>query len=92
MPRKNSFGLSRFKSILEDQLEFPAYVKCEHEKNLLTAMLERIPELRLGSGREHAVAIKKHAYFEGFDFDGVVGGTNLLVSHGFMAVNILCLN
>ena len=42
---------------------------------ILTNLLEKVPELRLGSNTVlHANEIKQHDYFTGFDFDACAGG------------------
>ena len=63
-----------FRAILEAPVTFPPYVKDQTGINILTNLLERIPEVRLGSSSAHANEIKAHAYFKGFDFDAVAGG------------------
>jgi len=43
--------------------------------SLITGLLERTPELRLGASTRGAKEIKDHAYFNDFDWDGIVGHT-----------------
>ncbi len=65
-----------FRAILEQPVKFPNYVKDPDSINILTNLLERIPEVRLGSSSAHAKEIARHAYFTAtkFDFDAVAGG------------------
>lgn len=63
-----------FRAILEAPVRFPGYVKDQDAINMLTNLLERIPELRLGSSSYHAKEIQAHAYYKEFDFDAVAGG------------------
>lgn len=63
-----------FRQILEAPLKFPSYVKETAAVHVLTNLLEKIPELRLGAAADKANEIKRHAYFEEIDFDPVAGG------------------
>ena len=63
-----------FRQILEAPLKFPAYVKDQGAIDILSNLLDKIPELRLGAGAEKENEIKHHSYFKGFDFDPVAGG------------------
>jgi cGMP-dependent protein kinase len=64
-----------FSSICEDPLTFPDYVRVEAVKELISGMLERKTERRLGSGRG-AKEIKEHQYYRSnsFKWDALAGG------------------
>mmetsp|Transcript_49647 Transcript_49647/g.118207 ORF Transcript_49647/g.118207 Transcript_49647/m.118207 type:complete len:963 (-) Transcript_49647:64-2952(-) len=65
--------LDLFREILEAPLQFPNYVRDEAAISVITGLLERIPELRLGASMRGAKEIKDHRYFNGFDWDALVG-------------------
>ncbi|CAE7572363.1 Pkg21D [Symbiodinium sp. CCMP2592] len=60
-----------FAAISEAPLTFPSYV-AEDAMQVLSGLLERRPERRLGSSG--AKEIKKHLWFKGFDWDALAGG------------------
>ncbi|OLP82460.1 Sulfate adenylyltransferase [Symbiodinium microadriaticum] len=60
-----------FAAISEAPLTFPTYV-AEDAMQVLSGLLERRPERRLGSSG--AKEIKKHLWFKGFDWDALAGG------------------
>ncbi|CAE7259532.1 Pkg21D [Symbiodinium pilosum] len=60
-----------FAAISEAPLLFPNYV-AEDAMQVLSGLLERRPERRLGSSG--AKEIKKHLWFKGFDWDALAGG------------------
>jgi len=64
--------LELFREILEAPLRFPPYVKSADATTLLKALLERQPDLRLGSGSGGAKDLKMQAYFKDFSFDKLV--------------------
>merc|ERR1712194_89462 len=65
-----------FRQILECQVKFPNYVTDPDAILLLTGLLEKIPELRLGTATSQLKEreVKQHGYFKGFDWDAVAGG------------------
>eukprot|EP00392_Amoebophrya_sp_AT5.2_P010943 g11016.t1 len=62
-----------FRQILESAVKFPDYVE-EDAVSVLSALLEKIPDLRLGSAATREGEIKGHLYFAGFDFNACAGG------------------
>jgi len=73
--RDSEDQLDLFREILEAPLQFPKYITDETALSLITGLLERTPELRLGASTRGAKEIKDHAYFNDFDWDGIVGHT-----------------
>eukprot|EP00442_Polarella_glacialis_P001320 CAMPEP_0115136026 /NCGR_PEP_ID=MMETSP0227-20121206/56115_1 /TAXON_ID=89957 /ORGANISM="Polarella glacialis, Strain CCMP 1383" /LENGTH=920 /DNA_ID=CAMNT_0002542955 /DNA_START=58 /DNA_END=2821 /DNA_ORIENTATION=+ len=67
--------LELLRQIMEDPLFFPSYVDDESAISVVSGLLERTPELRLGASSRGAKEIKEHAYFASFDWDGIVGRT-----------------
>lgn len=65
--------LDLFREILEAPLQFPSYVTDETAVSVISGLLERTPELRLGASIRGAKEIKDHSYFAGFSWDGLVG-------------------
>eukprot|EP00932_Pfiesteria_piscicida_P011545 SRR837773.22723.p2 GENE.SRR837773.22723~~SRR837773.22723.p2 ORF type:complete len:194 (-),score=92.30 SRR837773.22723:44-625(-) len=63
-----------FKSILNDELVIPPYVKDPEAVHVLANMLLKDPEQRLGAGGQGAKEIKGHPYFDGFNWDALAGG------------------
>lgn len=65
--------LELFREILEAALQFPSYVTDETSIAMVSGLLERTPELRLGASTRGAKEIKEHAYFAHFNWDGLAG-------------------
>lgn len=63
-----------YDKILNAPLRFPAYMTPE-AKSLLTALLQRKVEDRLGSSIDDSASIKKHPFFQGIDWDSVYNKT-----------------
>lgn len=65
-----------FREILENEVVFPNYITDEDAIAVLSALLCRKPEKRLGGGPREAKEIKEHAYFAGanFGWDALAGG------------------
>lgn len=59
-----------YDKILNSPLRFPAYMSTD-SKSLLTGLLERKVNDRLGSGADDAVLIKAHPFFTGLDWEQV---------------------
>lgn len=59
-----------FKNILYGDLIFPNYVSSE-ARGILTRLLEKDPNKRLGGGPKDAKEIKEHPYFKDVDWDKV---------------------
>jgi len=57
-----------FKRIKYESLKFPSYLSM-NAKSLLDGLFKKNPEERLGGSREDAEAIKRHAWFDGVDWD-----------------------
>ncbi|KAL4429957.1 hypothetical protein ABPG74_000323 [Tetrahymena malaccensis] len=71
--KQNNFHINRedlFNNIQNAPLNLPSYLSQE-AKSLLTALLERNPEMRLGCGRNDANEIKNHPFFKSIDWDQV---------------------
>jgi len=71
--RESEDQLDLFREILEAPLSFPKFIHDESALALVSGLLERTPEMRLGASTRGAKEIKEHQYFAGFDWDGVVG-------------------
>merc|ERR1711977_585721 len=65
--------LELFREILEAPLSFPDYVSDQSAISLVSSLLERTPELRMGSSTLRAKEMKDHNFFVGFDWDAVAG-------------------
>jgi cGMP-dependent protein kinase len=73
--RETEDQLELFRDILEAPLQFPKYITDETALSIISGLLERTPELRLGASTRGATEIKEHHYFLNFDWDGIVGHT-----------------
>jgi cGMP-dependent protein kinase len=71
--RETEDQLDLFREILEAPLSFPKYINDEAALSLVSGLLERTPELRLGASTRGAKEIKEHVYYMSFDWDSVVG-------------------
>lgn len=65
--------LELFRQILEAPLSFPQYVSDESAVALITGLLERGPELRVGSTSRGAKEIQEHRYYHKFDWRALAG-------------------
>jgi len=65
--------LDLFREILEAPLQFPIHVTDETAVSVISGLLERTPELRLGTSTRGAREIKEHHYYAGFSWDALVG-------------------
>jgi len=63
-----------YDKILNAPLRFPAYMSPE-AKSLLSALLQRKVEDRLGSSSDDSASIKKHPFFAGIDWNAVKNKT-----------------
>lgn len=61
------------KEIMEAPLEFPDFIQDESGVSIISGLLERTPELRLGASQKGAKEIKEHPYFDKFDWNALVG-------------------
>jgi len=59
-----------YQRILHERLRLPANIRAIL-KDFLTKMLERIPERRLGGGKNGAEEVKRHPFFDGIDWQMV---------------------
>jgi len=71
--RETEDQLDLFREILEAPLQFPNYVADTTSISMITGLLERTPELRIGASKLGAKEVKSHPYFGGFNWDGLVG-------------------
>ena len=62
-----------FEGIKNGDLNYPGYLT-KDARALLAALLERKPELRLGSGPSDADEIRAHAFFAKVDWDALLEG------------------
>merc|ERR1712050_31809 len=60
--RDNDDQLDLFREILEAPLKFPSYVKDDSGVGVVSGLLERTPELRLGCSTRGAKEIQQHLY------------------------------
>eukprot|EP00746_Dinoflagellata_sp_MGD_P152323 gnl/MRDRNA2_/MRDRNA2_83579_c0_seq2.p1 gnl/MRDRNA2_/MRDRNA2_83579_c0~~gnl/MRDRNA2_/MRDRNA2_83579_c0_seq2.p1 ORF type:complete len:934 (-),score=200.73 gnl/MRDRNA2_/MRDRNA2_83579_c0_seq2:24-2825(-) len=65
--------LEIFRQILQAPLTFPSYVKDEAAIAVMSGLMERIPELRMCATSKGIQELQEHAYFSGFDWDGIAG-------------------
>lgn len=54
-----------YEEIIKETLSFPNYVKDKSGKNLMNQLLNKIPELRLGTS---FAALKANSWFNNFDW------------------------
>lgn len=65
-----------YRKILQEELKFPKdLIKSADAKDLLTKLLDRNPETRLGSSVQDAEEIKNHPFFAKIDWDGLMAKT-----------------
>jgi len=62
-----------FDKIMKAELQFPAFMS-EDAKDLLSKLLQREPNERLGSGERDAMAVKEHPFFRDVDWESLVAG------------------
>ena len=63
-----------FEKIRKAELTFPKYVS-ERAKSVLSQLLTRDPNMRLGSGAADAEEVKQHPFFAGeIDWEGMLKG------------------
>jgi len=65
--------LELFREILEAPLQFPQYVTDETGIAIISGLLDRSPELRMGSSTRGAQEIREHRYYTGFDWNALAG-------------------
>jgi cGMP-dependent protein kinase len=61
------------KEIMEAPLEFPDFINDDAAVAIISGLLERTPELRIGASQKGAKEVKEHPYFEKFDWNALVG-------------------
>jgi len=61
-----------FTSILRDKVVLPPHVKDEETQLMVRGLLVKRPEKRLGGGFDGATDTKKHPFFAGYDWDGLM--------------------
>lgn len=65
--------LQLLKEIMEAPLAFPSYISDKTAISLISQLLERTPELRLGAGSRGAKDLQDHPYFSGFSWNALAG-------------------
>mmetsp|Transcript_87157 Transcript_87157/g.281498 ORF Transcript_87157/g.281498 Transcript_87157/m.281498 type:complete len:862 (-) Transcript_87157:131-2716(-) len=65
--------LELFRAIREAPLRFPSRVTDSTAISVISGLLKRTPEMRLGASKQGATEIKEHPYFLDFDWDGLAG-------------------
>lgn len=60
-----------FDSIVNDEVRYPRFLSPD-SVSLIQKLLQKNPEVRLGSGKEDAAAIKKHTFYQGTDWDALL--------------------
>jgi len=71
--RETDDQLELFREILEAPLEFPRSIKDEFGISLISGLLDRAPELRLGCSSRGSKEIQEHRYYSGFDWMALSG-------------------
>ena len=69
-----------FDKIMKADISFPPFMSNE-AKDILSKLLERDPEERLGSGESDASELKVHPFFRAIDWNELSKG-NIRVLHG----------
>lgn len=65
--------LQLLKEIMEAPLAFPSYITDKTAISVISQLLERTPELRLGASSRGAKDLQEHPYFAGFNWNGLAG-------------------
>ncbi|XP_015244756.1 PREDICTED: serine/threonine-protein kinase N2-like [Cyprinodon variegatus] len=60
-----------FDSIVNEEVRYPRSLS-QKSASLMQKLLQKDPELRLGSGEEDAAEIKRHQFFQGMDWDALL--------------------
>ncbi|CAJ1362555.1 unnamed protein product [Effrenium voratum] len=71
--RDSDDQLQLLKEIMEAPLAFPSYITDKSAISIISQLLERTPELRLGASSRAAKDIQEHAYFSGFSWNALAG-------------------
>eukprot|EP00747_Dinoflagellata_sp_TGD_P125419 gnl/TRDRNA2_/TRDRNA2_174159_c1_seq1.p1 gnl/TRDRNA2_/TRDRNA2_174159_c1~~gnl/TRDRNA2_/TRDRNA2_174159_c1_seq1.p1 ORF type:complete len:502 (+),score=119.07 gnl/TRDRNA2_/TRDRNA2_174159_c1_seq1:1361-2866(+) len=71
--RNSEDQLELFREILEAPLSFPNFITDETGISIISGLLERVPELRLGASTRQAKEIKEHRYYQNYPWDAVAG-------------------
>lgn len=58
-----------YEEIIKQNLTYPNYLKDKKAKKLITQLLDKVPEIRLGESYD---ALKAHAWFENFDWHKLI--------------------
>jgi len=66
--RESEDQLEMFRQILEVPLTFPAYVEDDTAISIISSLLDRSPELRIGSSTRGAKEVQEHRYYSGFEW------------------------
>eukprot|EP00397_Hematodinium_sp_SG-2012_P005788 GEMP01005812.1.p1 GENE.GEMP01005812.1~~GEMP01005812.1.p1 ORF type:complete len:905 (+),score=162.92 GEMP01005812.1:391-3105(+) len=62
-----------FRAILTGKLAFPCHCNEDRSMDFVKRLLCRVPELRLGCSKHGMADVRDHPFFEGFDFDLLLG-------------------
>lgn len=65
--------LELFRQIMEAPLHIPKHIDDKTASSIISGLLQRKAEQRLGAASKGALEIKEHKYYLGFDWDGIVG-------------------
>lgn len=60
-----------YRKILHEEIEFPAFFSA-NARNLISRLLDRNPQTRLGAGPDDVEEIKRQPFFAGMDWDAVL--------------------
>ncbi|XP_041825430.1 serine/threonine-protein kinase N2 isoform X2 [Melanotaenia boesemani] len=60
-----------FDSIVNDEVRYPRFLSPE-SVSLIHKLLQKNPDLRLGSGEEDASDVKRHTFFQGMDWEALL--------------------
>ncbi|KAM4720600.1 LOW QUALITY PROTEIN: serine/threonine-protein kinase N2 [Anableps anableps] len=60
-----------FDSIVNEEVRYPRFLSAQ-SASLMQKLLQKNPELRLGSGEEDAAEIKRHQFYQGMNWDALL--------------------
>lgn len=73
--RESEDQLEMFRQILEVPLTFPSYVEDDTAISIITSLLDRSPELRIGSSTRGAKEVQEHKFYSGFEWKALASHT-----------------
>lgn len=71
--KESNDQLELFRDILESDVVFPEWIDDISAVAVICGLLDRTPELRMGSGGKGSKEIQEHAYFEKMDWKALLG-------------------